>query len=217
MTGKISASDKLAYSNQSRNLSFYSNISEFSLGAEYLLFDLYDYKVSPYIFAGVGRFRFNPFTKTKDGQPVNLYERSTEGEGFYKDRKAYKLTQTCFPIGVGTQWALSNKVRISLSIGARKTTTDYLDDVSTTYVDPTFLASHRGSTSVSLAYRGGELSGNNTYPGDGVQRGNPNNKDWYVFSGVTGRVRLTGKAGRSRNVREDKISSNRSKVSCPSL
>ena len=35
--------------------------------------------------------------------------------------------------------------------------TDYLDDVSTTYVDQAVLAAARGPKAVEMAYRGGEL------------------------------------------------------------
>jgi hypothetical protein len=129
--GKISGSDKLS-KNKDRNLSFYSNISELSLSFEYVLFDLYEYKVSPYAILGVARYRFNPFTKNKNDQVVNLYEQNTEGQGFYKDRKQYKLSQLSMPFGGGVQWAISDDKRIGIIVGIRKTFTDYLDDVSTT-------------------------------------------------------------------------------------
>ncbi len=211
--GKISGSDKMS-KNAERNLSFYSNISEFSVGFEYVLFDLYDYKVSPYAMLGVGGFRFNPFTKNRNGQAVNLYERDTEGQGFYEGRKKYKLTQLSIPIGGGVQWAITDDKRIGFVIGLRKTFTDYLDDVSTTYADPVLLAQKKGSTSVTLAYRGGEVNRNATYPRVGSRRGNPANKDSYIFSGITYRTRFINRAYR-RSIREDKVSAKKSKLGCP--
>lgn len=211
--GKLSGSDKLSR-NRNRNLSFYSKINEFSVSFEYVLFDLYDYKVSPYAILGVGRFNFNPFTKNKNDLVVNLYEQNTEGQGFYKDRKPYKLTQTSIPFGGGLQWAINDDKRLALIVGIRKTFTDYLDDVSTTYVDETLLTQKRGSNAVTLAYRGGEV-GAGSYPRDGAKRGNASNKDWFTFSGISYRVRLKARGGKARNIRVDKVSNNKSKTSCP--
>jgi Domain of unknown function (DUF6089) len=45
-----------------RNLNFFTNITEFSLTAHYDILDLRYNRVSPYIFAGVSVFRFNPYT-----------------------------------------------------------------------------------------------------------------------------------------------------------
>lgn len=216
-TGKISGSDKLS-KNHSRNLSFYSNISEISLGFEYVLFNLYDYKVSPYLMIGYGRFRFNPFTKNSNGQVVNLYDLNTEGQGFYKDRKQYKLTETAIPFGGGLQWAITDDKRIAIVVGIRKTTTDYIDDVSTTYIDPVLLAREKGTNSVRMAFRGGEVGNSpSPYPGDGAVRGNPKNNDMYIFSGISYRMRLLPKSRKKKYMRQDKISSRKSKISCPVL
>lgn len=210
--GNISGSDKLSINNN-RNLSFYSAITEYSVGFEYVLFDLYEYKVSPYASIGAAAFKFNPFTKDRNGVDVNLYEQNTEGQGFYNGRKLYKLRQCSIPFGGGLQWAISDDKRISLNIGIRKTFTDYIDDVSTTYVDPDLLSAMKGSTSVSLAYRGAELqTGSPDYPAAGTNRGNPATKDWYLFSGVTYRVRMS--AHRSKP-REDKVNTSRAKTTCP--
>ena len=67
----------------------------------------------------------------------------------------------------------------------RKTFTDYLDDVSSTYVDKAVLAAAKGATAAEMAYRGGELKNGPAYPADGTIRGGSKFKDWYYFSGVT--------------------------------
>ena len=195
--GKVSGSDKYDIKTRSRNLSFTSKVTEFALLFEYVLFDLYEYKVSPYFFTGIATFKFSPYTKNKNGDIVFLAEQSTEGQGFYKDRKDYKLNQIAIPFGGGVQWALSPNKRLAVEIGLRKTSTDYLDDVSTTYIDPVLLARERGSTAVSLAYRGQELPNGNPYPADGSIRGNPDNNDWYIFTGLSLRISLQPK-GRQR-------------------
>jgi hypothetical protein len=188
--GELSGSDEFSLKTRSRNLSFSTKLTEFALLFEYVLFDLYEYKVSPYVFAGVGTFKFSPYTKDENGNTVMLAELATEGQGFYKDRKDYKLNKMAIPFGGGMQWALSDKIRLAVETGIRKTNTDYIDDVSTTYVDPLLLASKKGGTSVKLAYRGDELPNSTPYPAADSKRGNPDNKDWYVFSGISLRISL---------------------------
>ena len=211
--GKVSGTDKFDPKTRSRNLDFTSKLTEFNLLYEYILFDLYEYKVSPYVFLGVGTFKFSPFTKNKTGQVVFLAEQSTEGQGFYKDRKDYKLNQVVIPFGGGMQWALSPTKRIALEVGLRKTFTDYLDDVSTTYIDPALLAQKRGTTAVSLAYRAAELPNALPYPAEGSKRGNPDTKDWYIFSGVSFRFSIQPKTRRF----EYKYKPRRAKTKCPTV
>ncbi len=212
-SGNVSGSDKFDSRTRSRNLDFTSKITEFSLLYEYVLFDLYEYKVSPYAFIGVGTFKFSPYTKDRNGKVVFLAEQSTEGQGFYKDRKDYKLQKVAIPFGGGMQWALSQTKRIALEVGIRKTFTDYLDDVSTTYVDAALLAQKRGSTAVSLAYRAVELPNASPYPADGSKRGNPDTKDWYFFSGVSFRFSIQP----STRVKPERFRVHRAKTKCPTV
>ena len=211
--GKVSGTDKFDAKTRARNLDFVSKVTEFSLSYEYVLFDLYEYKVSPYVFIGLGTFKFSPYTKNKDGKTVFLAEQSTEGQGFYKDRKDYKLNQLSIPFGGGMQWALSPTKRVALEVGIRKTFTDYLDDVSTTYIDPALLAQERGSTAVSLAYRAAELPNALPYPADGSKRGNPDTKDWYFFSGVSFRFSIQPRT----RMKEYRFKPRRAKTSCPTV
>jgi hypothetical protein len=69
----------------------------------------------------------------------------------------------------------------------RKTSTDYLDDVSTTYVDPFDLFKTHGVQSVQLANRSlnSPLTANVNR-----QRGNPNNNDWYSYASLTICIKL---------------------------
>ncbi len=210
-TGMIHADDRFSKNNKARNLSFYSNIYEFSLSFEYVLFDLYEYKVSPYAFAGVGAFKFSPYVKAANGSKIVLSELDTEGQGFYLGRTKYKLRQVCIPFGGGLQWALSDNKRIALVLGVRKTFTDYLDDVSTTYADPDLLRQKKGPTAVNFAYRGDELANGSPYPVAGTKRGNPANKDWYYFSGISFRFRMVPKSHKRNQTYKVK----RASVACP--
>ena len=75
---------------------------------------------------------------------------------------------------------------IAYEMGARKTFTDYLDDVSGNYTDLSVLASEKGSLAAELSYRGDEIFGKeltSSYLGE--QRGNSSNKDWYLINSLS--------------------------------
>jgi len=65
---------------------------------------------------------------------------------------------------------VTDNVVIAYEIGLRKLFTDYLDDVSTTYVDQATLLAARGPDAVKMAYRGGELKSGQPYPAAGTMR-----------------------------------------------
>ncbi|MDX2045263.1 MAG: DUF6089 family protein [Chitinophagaceae bacterium] len=202
-TGKIQAEDKKSNSQllRKRNLGFRSPILDASLVGQYHLFDLEYKRFTPYAMAGVSLFRFKPHTFDTLGNKINLQPLSTEGQGLpqYPDRKPYQLTQFAIPLGVGVKFVVSETVTLGWEIGLRKTFTDYLDDVSTTYVDYITLLNAKGQQAVDIAYRGDEVKdGDPFYPVDGTQRGGSKQKDWYYFSGVTATIKFpTGGNGGS--------------------
>ena len=195
--GKISGHDKFNPATAVRNLNFTSSLSELHIAGEYYLRDLSEHSLSPYIFGGIAVYHFNPFTKDTTGNTYFLQPLSTEGQGFFGDRKSYKLTQIAIPFGAGIKLAISENIRIGIEVGMRKAFTDYLDDLSTTYVDPTLLAANRGPKAVELAYRENELKNNVPYQ-TGANRGGAKYKDWYYFTGFTTSIRLGSGGGRSR-------------------
>jgi opacity protein-like surface antigen len=171
---------------QARNLSFISKINEGSLLVEYTPLNMEDYKVSPFIYSGVTVFHFNPYAYDSVGNKVYLKPLSTEGQGLAPDRKPYNLTQFAIPVGIGLKFRINENTILAYEISARKTFTDYLDDLSTTFFDQTALAQARGQKAVEMAYRGDELkNGSPTYPDQGGVRGGPKYKDWYYFTGFT--------------------------------
>ena len=186
--GKVGASD--SYSPfadlRARNLSFETNIGEWNVLVEYNLFDLRDHRVTPYVFVGAAVFHFNPYAYDTTGKKVYLRPLSTEGEGLsqYPGRKEYALTQVSIPFGGGIKYRISDRIVIAYEIGMRKTFTDYLDDVSTRYVDQGTLLAARGGEAVEMAYRGNQLAKGNPYPAAGTIRGGSNKKDWYYMSGL---------------------------------
>lgn len=207
--GKIGADDKFSSKplSRQRNLNFKSNIYEGSLVADYSLFDLQARRVTPYVFGGLAVFRFNPYTYDSLGSKVYLKVLSTEGQGLfeYPDRKPYKLKQFSIPFGIGVRLRITENAYLGYEIGLRKTFTDYIDDVSRTYIDEALLASNRGRKAVEMAFRSNELKDTNLpYPQDNTVRGGEKYKDWYYFSGITlsiGLMNSTGKIFRKKGKR----------------
>ncbi|MEO7049088.1 MAG: hypothetical protein ABI091_27535 [Ferruginibacter sp.] len=179
-----------------RNLDFKSNMWEVYGAIEiyptmmFKKYDDYDPMIKPYGFIGAGIFHFDPQGSITDvnGNKTwyKLHPLHTEGEGFpqYPDRKNYNLTQLNIPMGGGLKIRLSDKVSTAVELLYRKTFTDYIDDVSTTYVDPNTFYLNLSPANAAIAAKiadktvGIVTPGVNRYP-PGTQRGNSNNMDAY--------------------------------------
>jgi hypothetical protein len=169
------------------------------------------FRLRGYVFAGIGAFYFSPqgyFNGShyltlnhasiapenlpRDGW-YNLRPLSTEGQGFeeFPSRKKYMPFNLAIPFGIGMTLSLSREWSIGLEYGFRKTFTDYLDDASTTYVDPRVFTVQFDGNPSKIAL--GEYFSNptnysiqNHQPGydstlPGYQRANPHNDDAYMF------------------------------------
>jgi len=193
---KVGATDQ--YNNPDlvfRNLSFQSNIIEWNLIGEYTFFDITEKKFSPFVFIGFGVFHNNPYAYDTLGQKVYLKPLSTEGEGLpqYPEQKPYNETQFCIPVGGGLKFRVSEDVVLAWEVGFRKTFTDYVDDVSTYYVDQTILQNAKGGTAVEMAYRANELKGGAPYPPSGTKRGSSKYGDLYYYTGIRVSVALVSR------------------------
>lgn len=190
-----------------RNNDFRSKLAEAYVAAEIYPTVLTEYdptdeykKFRPYALIGVGVFHFNPQgTDPATGGWVNLAGLSTEGQGFaeYPNRKPYKLTQLNIPMGAGVKYFVSDNMSLALEVIHRKTFTDYIDDVSTTYVDPALFVQYFGvGQKALLAERMANKSalvangGNGYVPGD--KRGTATNNDAYYHIGFKINFRLAG-------------------------
>ncbi len=174
-----------------RNLRFESVIAEFSTVGEFYLFNLYEKRYSPYVFAGIALFYFDPYTHDSAGKKIFLKPLSTEGQGLYPDKPHYKKIQPAIPVGGGLKFALNDNIRIGIEIGFRKTFTDYIDDVSTSYADPNDLFAAKGQLAIDYSYRGDEYPGGDpAYPTKNTQRGGAKQKDVYYFTGLNITYRL---------------------------
>jgi len=184
LTGLQADDKKGTAAMKQRNLNFRSKIFEWEISGQYSFFSLNEKWWTPYVYAGIGLFHFNPSTKDTNGNKTFLKPLSTEGQGFMPGIKEYKLWQLNIPFGIGAEYSLNEDMRIGIEMGYRKLFTDHLDDVSGSYVDQSRLLTARGQTAVDLAYRGDEV-GAGPYPSPGVNRGNPKDKDGYYYIAVT--------------------------------
>ena len=123
-----------------RNLSFNSNVWELSLQGDFNFFRFMpgepDYSFTPYITFGAGIFTYDPYAYLRD-EKILLRPLNTEGQGstLYPDRKPYSSMAISIPFGGGIKYAFNDRINIGFEVLYRFTNTDYLDDVSTTYVD----------------------------------------------------------------------------------
>ena len=169
-----------------RNLSFNTNVWELSLRGDFNFFRFLpgdpEFNFTPYVSLGIGVFSYDPYAYL-EGQKYFLRPLGTEGQGssLYPDRKPYSSMAICFPVGVGVKYAFNERFNIGLEITHRVTTTDYLDDVSKTYVDPAVfppLPDGSPSPGLLLSDRSYELG---TPIGiKGRQRGVETNKDQFI-------------------------------------
>jgi len=144
------------------------------------------YTWTPFVYTGISIFSFNPQAENINGEWVDLQELGTEGQGTTTEfdgntRSKYSLIQFAIPIGGGLKIAVNENFNIVLEYGARKTFTDYLDDVSTTYAGPNI----NGSWPVEMSDLAQQMSDPNGTHVKDEQRGNPDKKDWYSFAGIT--------------------------------
>jgi hypothetical protein len=183
--GALKGSDKKGTAvMQARNLDFETKLLDFELGAQYNILNLNYHWWTPYVFAGVGLYRFNPYTKDAAGDKYFLRTLNTEGQGFVPGVDPYRTMQFSIPLGFGVDYLLGEDHRIGLEFSYRKLFTDYLDDVSDRYVAEADLLNTMGPKALELAYRGDE-AGNLQYPAGGTVRGNPEKKDGYYYIGFT--------------------------------
>jgi hypothetical protein len=213
--GKLEGQDKIIDTKgvnelwrKQRNLDFRSNISEAYIAVEVFPLMLLnkshdDYKprLRPYGVIGIGLFHFNPQGSLTDANGnqtwYDLKPLHTEGQGFaeYPQRKNYSLTQVNIPMGFGAKYFISDRVNFSIEVLHRKTFTDYIDDVSTDYIDPALFDKYLSPQNAAIARQIHDKVVGIVTPGvtryaPGFQRGNPNQNDAYFTIFLKFGVRL---------------------------
>ncbi len=182
--GGLKADDKKGTDGMKlRNLNFKTGLFEWETGLHYSILNLNYHWWTPYVAVGIGLFHFNPKTTDENGNEVELQPLATEGQGIVNGVKSYKLTQLNIPLAIGVERMLNEDMRVGLEIGYRKTFTDYLDDASTTYIDPAlfynYLPPVQAAIAQQLYFRRNELNPADVQPIPGEQRGDPKDNDAY--------------------------------------
>jgi len=186
LLGSVAGDDAVSKANPERNLNFNSKIYEGGLQLEINFFDYYIgskmHPVTPYLFGGASVFLFKPFGNVA-GTVMELQPLRTEGQ-----KSPYNLFAFSMPFGIGVKYSVTKLIGVGAEWGMRKTTTDYLDDVSTTYY-LNLAGSNPSTASVNELASDPSLTHN-----AGMQRGNSRNTDWYSFAGVsvTVKIRMLG-------------------------
>lgn len=162
---------------QTRGLNFHSNVWELGTELEFNFFPFdpgaRDRFFTPFLSAGFGLFKFEP-KATYEGNTQKLRMLGTEGQNIGEE---YPSTRFAGLLSGGLKYALNSRWILSLTVSTRILSTDYLDDVSTTYPDLIVLESLRGNE--ARIFSDPTLS---SYAGK--QRGDSVNKDSYNYIGI---------------------------------
>lgn len=139
-------------SRYARNLQFKNNIYELTAGVQIDLLPNYRGPYSrapivPFIFVGITGLYHDPMGLAPDmdqagnpldeaGQWVKLRPLGTEGQFTSEGSgEEYNNIQLAIPLGIGVKVRLPNNFDVALELGYRYLFTDYIDDISSTYVD----------------------------------------------------------------------------------
>lgn len=195
--GRIQGSDALSTNRgrRGRNLSFRNDMVELTARADVYLYNVNDVggtgsfrlDFKSYAFAGIGVAMHSPKT-LYNGSWVSLRPLMTEGVKYGK-------VIPVVPIGLGFYFTQKKKYRFGCEMGWRMTFTDYLDDVSNVYIDPSELGSQEA---IDLANRRPELGDDPSVPREanyepGSKRGDPTHNDTYFYMMFTYSYVLKGR------------------------
>jgi hypothetical protein len=189
--GKISGDDRNfaeGSTQYKRNLNFESGIQSANALLEINIPGITPCKykfLTPYIVGGIAAFHYNPIANYY-GATKNLQSLGTEGQGIDGTNiDKYALTQIAIPYGGGFKILCRDIFIVQLELLYHKTFTDYLDDVSGNYYNPTALKAAYGDAS---AYLSNPTTTKHTYEANGystTQRGDATTKDSYIVTSLS--------------------------------
>ncbi len=143
--------------------------------------------IYPYAFIGISAFWFNPRAKDSNGDWQALKPLGTEGQYVAETRSPYSRFQVAIPFGAGIKYRVGRQWLIGIEYGKRKTFTDYIDDTSRTYWPNDVIKSEGGPTA---AYLADPTQGNWIGSAPNNQRGDPTDKDSFMFLLITANYTL---------------------------
>lgn len=175
---------------QRRNLNFRNTVNESAMLVE---MNYKDHAVGnpkkkavPFLSAGLAIYTHNPQAIERVGESsgtrvereIPLISLGTEGQGLedYPDRKRYLPWGVAVPFGLGVKGNLGTGMTYQVEWVGRKVWTDYLDDVSTTYVAE---EDYNGIAADWARRDENELREGESWMG--VQRGDPGRDDRYGY------------------------------------
>jgi hypothetical protein len=182
LSGKISDDEsKSKFAHEvNRNLSFFSPLTEGSLQVEFNFFD-YGFgfrqsRITPFLFSGLTVAVFNPKVNF-NGRDYELKYYNIEGQ------ESYSTSTYSIPFGAGAKFSFGQYFNLIGEVGFRNTSTDYLDDVSGYYPNPSQLQGNSPEiTALRIALSDRSI---NKIGVPGTQRGDFRKKDSYLFVGLT--------------------------------
>ena len=199
---RIEGDDKLSTNpgRNGRNLNFRNDMFDLAVTGQVFFYEdndlgnTYRFKngFRAYFFAGLGAYYSNP-KALYNGEYVKLRPLKTEGV-------AYSPIGVNIPMGIGFYFTIHKKHRIGYELNYRTTFTDYLDDISGTYADPTGMSPE----GAALSNRTGELTditpsfaknfGFDQITKTGNKRGDKTHKDAYMTMNLSYSYVLRGKS-----------------------
>lgn len=196
--GRLYGSDSqtLDPSRNSRNLTFRSPIVEMTATVDYSIikeryghrYDLRRIKgkrnlPNLYVFTGISVIWFNPKAQYSNGEWVALQPLGTEGQGVVATREKYNRVIPAIPVGFGINYIVDRNFGIGFEYGVKFAFSDYLDDVSNTYVDPSILTPE-------AAYFSSATAGDWVGVGPGQQRGQNQYNDAFMYLTIRATYKL---------------------------
>jgi hypothetical protein len=188
---------------RARNMNFRNRIFEFGVRTELTVF--YDNDVGGrgyynpdfmlYVFGGISAFYHNPTGQIfvegelRDNNWYDLRPWKTEGQ-----ESEYETIGVAIPVGVGMYFTFDKTWRVGWELSWRTTFTDYIDDISTTYTDPSTLEPD-AIAFVSQSYEAlineindplaGSIQDHMYVDGFATKRGDPTHNDSYLSTQFT--------------------------------
>jgi hypothetical protein len=210
--GRLSGNDKFTtniYRN-ARNLHFRSPILELGVDIQYSFvreryghrYDLRRVKgrnniPNVYIFTGISGIYFNPKAEYTNGDWIALQPLGTEGQGVMPTRPVYSKFSAAIPLGFGLNYMIDKDFGVGFEFGVRYAFTDYIDDVSATYVHPSVF----GDDEIARYFSNPPTPEGEVWIGSGIgnQRGGNFHNDAYMFLTINLTYKLSPKTpGRAK-------------------
>ena len=158
-------------------------------------------------------FHFNPMgeyfdnaTHTSSWVPLRPLRLEGLGMAEYPDSKPYSMNQMEITMGFGFKYWIKENMYIGLEVLHRQTFTDYIDDVSKTYIDNSLFANYLTPQQAAMAnqlyYRQGYVPYGSTSrrPTD-AQRGDATQNDAFFSSMLRFGWRLNQMTNELRHMR----------------